>query len=267
MRSVASSSPQSAVCNPGDEHSSLRRGHDKLDHDTLDGRQGCLRFSVGRQGWSVGWGRYDTFGTAAYWIDQVARGGYAARLTSHAQDADLLSETLFCLLGGYGVTAESAQAAHGVITTLLAEHETCTAARVEEALRQPLPGTGGRYRFPRQRAMRVAVAVNHLRHETPPRAPLMLRDYLMGLPGVGPKTAAWIVRNVTGSAQVAIVDIWLIRALTHIGIFDPDWRVDRHYDRFEAAFLQYASQGGVLPGALDLCIWEQSRRVGIKRFT
>ena len=96
---------------------------------------------------------------------------------------------------------------------------------------------------------------------------MKLRDYLLGLNGVGPKTAAWIVRNVTGSTEFAIIDIWLIRALMRIGVFRSEWRVERHYDRFEAAFLQYAAHGNVPPGALDLCIWEQARTVGHTRFT
>ena len=77
---------------------------------------------------------------------------------------------------------------------------------------------------------------------------MQLRDYLRGLNGVGPKTAAWIARNVTGSTEFAIIDIWLIRALMRIGVFRPEWRVERHYDRFEAAFLQYAAHGNVLAG-------------------
>ena len=89
---------------------------------------------------------------------------------------------------------------------------------------------------------------------------------MRGLHGVGPKTAAWIVRNTTGSAQVAIIDIWVARALTSAGVFKPGWRVERHYDRFEEAFLQYAAHGRVAPGALDLCIWEEARTVGAGYF-
>ena len=65
---------------------------------------------------------------------------------------------------------------------------------------------------------------------------------------------------------MAIIDIWLIRALTSIGIFKPEWRVERHYDKYEEAFLQYAAHGNVQPGALDLCIWEQARIVGTNYF-
>ena len=226
----------------------------------------CLGFSVGRHKWEVPWGRFDAFGSAAYWVDQTVRGRYVDRMATLARGADVVSETLFCLLGGFGITAESAQAAHRVVLGVLKVDPAPDAERIEKALRQPLPGGLGRYRFPRQRAARVADAVGRLRASPPPGEPSLLREYLLGLSGIGPKTAAWVVRNVTGSAEVAIVDIWLIRALTQAGIFRPEWRVDRHYERFEAAFLQYAAHGRVSPGALDLCIWEQARRVGHSHF-
>ncbi len=226
-----------------------------------------LGFSVGRDEWEVPWGRFDAFGSAAYWVDQTVRGRYVDRVAALVRGADVVSETLFCLLGGFGITAESAHAAHSVVLGVLEVDPAPAAERIEKALRRPLPGGLGRYRFPRQRALRIADAASRLRVSPPPSEPAQLREYLLGLNGIGPKTAAWIVRNVTGSAEVAIVDIWLIRALTQAGVFRPEWRVERQYERFEAAFLQYAAHGRVSPGALDLCIWEQARRVGHSWFS
>ena len=226
-----------------------------------------LSFSDGHQEWVVQWGRFDAFGSAAYWVDQTVRGCYVDRVAALAHGTDVRSETLFCLLGGFGITAESAHAAHGAVLGVLEGDPAPAAERIEEVLRQPLPGGLGRYRFPRQRSERVADALIRLRVSPPPSEPSLLREYLLGLHGIGPKTAAWIVRNVTGSADVAIVDIWLIRALTQVGIFRPEWRVDRHYDRYEEAFLQYAAHGQVPPGALDLCVWEQARKVGQSWFS
>ena len=45
-----------------------------------------------------------------------------------------------------------------------------------------------------------------------PQEPLSLREFLLQLHGIGYKTASWIVRNFTGSDDVAIVDIHLRRA-------------------------------------------------------
>ena len=222
-----------------------------------------MPFAVGSYEWEVQWGRFDAFGTAAYWIDQTVRSRYEDRVKALVDVTDPLSETLFCLLGGFGVTAESASAAHSVVIGLLASQPMPTVECIEDALRVPLPGGLGRYRFPRQRAARVANAVTRFQADPPDhRDPPRLREYLLGLNGIGPKTASWIVRNVTGTADVAIIDIWLIRALTRAGIFRPEWRVEQDYDLFENAFLHYATQGNVSPAALDLCIWEQARAVG-----
>jgi thermostable 8-oxoguanine DNA glycosylase len=214
---------------------------------------------VAGQRWSTRWGRYDAFGSPAYWVDQTVRGTYEP--APQSQRADLLGEIVFCLLGGFGVSAESAGAAHQVVMNAIAEGHT-SAAALTEALRAPLPPRGRRYRFPRQRADRIAIAISHFQAAPPPPEPLCLRSWLLDLPGVGPKTAAWVVRNHTGSDDVAIIDIWLVRALTRAGVFLDSWRVDRDYGRYEDAFLSYADQGKVRASALDLCIWSQARAAG-----
>lgn len=247
----------------------MKRGF--VPHPVVDphcGRRSDDRicFLVNGDSWDVPWGSYDVFGTAAFWIDQTARGGYAERVTAQACRTDIDLEIVFCLLGGFGVTAESAAAAHKVVLDLLQTEPEPSARVIEEVLRHPLPGGYGRYRFPHQRATRIAEALERVRSHPPPEDPHELRRYLLDLRGVGPKTAAWIVRNVTGSADVAIIDIWLVRAMTWIGVFRPEWRVERHYDLFEDAFLQYAAHGDVEPGALDLCIWEEARIVGPSYF-
>jgi thermostable 8-oxoguanine DNA glycosylase len=225
-----------------------------------------LQFEVDGDRWHVEWGRFDAFGSPAYWIDQTVRGDYVERVTPPGGEMSLVSETVFCLLGGYGVTAESATAAHEVVMETLVDSPRPEAHELEAVLRRQLPGGLGRYRFPRQRARRVALAVASLGDIEYPSAPAALRDSLLELDGIGPKTASWIVRNVTGSMDVAIIDIWLVRALQAIGVFPQGWRVERHYRRYEATFLQYAALGDIHAGALDLCIWEQARIVGACHF-
>src|SRR5258708_6122730 len=53
------------------------------------------------------WGRHDGFGTAAYWAEQTRR----LQPTPSAQTPSLAEAVCFCLLGGYGITAELNQAA------------------------------------------------------------------------------------------------------------------------------------------------------------
>lgn len=226
-----------------------------------------IGFTVRGQSWDVEWGNHQVFGTPAFWVNRTAIEGYEERLADRATGGDIESVVVFGLLGGSGISAEVARAAQRVVLALLAENSGATAEDIEELLREPLPGGLGRYRFPRQRSQRIVAAVDRLRSEPPPDDPLELSRYLRGLRGVGPQTSAHIVRNLTGSAEVAIVGVWLVRALTWVGIFKPEWRVSRHYDRFEETFLQYAAYGNVQPGALDLCIWEKARSVDPSYFS
>lgn len=230
------------------------------------GSSEVLEFSVGGRSWGVVWGDYLAFGSAAYWVDQTVRNGYEGRVEEFVVNTDLRSELVFCLLGGFGVTAESAAAAHGVVMGVVGSVPVPDAELLEAVLRDPLPGGLGRYRFPRQRAMRVSAALRRLEGSVPPSEPGKLREFLLGFSGVGPKTSAWVVRNVTGSPDVAIVDVWLVRALTAIGVFPSGWDVRRHYGWYEEAFLLYAGFGGVSPAALDLCVWEQARERGVGFF-
>ena len=72
-------------------------------------------------------------------------------------------------------------------------------------------GRSIRYRFPDQRATRIAGSMERLRTHPPKTdCPFEMRNDLMTYPGVGPKTASWIVRNLTGSDRVAILDVHVI---------------------------------------------------------
>ena len=218
-----------------------------------------IGFTVKGQSWEVEWGSHDAFGTPAFWVNRTARERYEERLAETASGAGFESVVVFCLLSGSGIRAESARAARQAVVDLLAENPEATAEAIEERLREPLPGGLGRYRFPEQRSKYIAASLAQLRSEIPPQNPVELKRYLKGLHGVGPQKAAHIVRNLTGSAEVAIVSKVLVRALTRTGIFRPEWSAQRHYTRYEEAFLQYAAHGNVQPGALDLCIWEKAR--------
>ena len=218
-----------------------------------------IAFTVKRQSWDVEWGSYEAFGTPAYWVNRTVIERYGEYLAATASGAGIESVVAFCLLSGSGIREESARAARQAVVDLLAEDPAATAEAIEERLREPLPGRLGRYRFPEQRSKYIASSLAQLRSETPPKDPLELKRYLKGLHGVGPQTAAHIVRNLTASAEVAIVSAVLVRALTSAGIFRPEWSAQRHYTRYEEAFLQYAGHGNVQPGALDLCIWEKAR--------
>lgn len=214
----------------------------------------------GEQTVSFIWGRADRFGTAAYWIGQTRSGNYRNWL---AEPPCLVDGLVFCLLGGYGITAELASAYFALLKErqLVTVSEPVAAANIEVALREAvtLNGRSIHYRFPTQRSGRIASALSSLRASTPPSAPTELRSWLMTLKGIGPKTASWIVRDVTRSSDIAVIDIHLIDACRAAGVFRPEWDVRRDYLRMEAAFLALARFGDVDACELDVCIWDQTR--------
>jgi thermostable 8-oxoguanine DNA glycosylase len=89
-----------------------------------------------------------------------------------------------------------------------------------------------------------------------------LRNWLLRLPGVGPKTASWVVRNHLGSDRVAIIDVHLLRAGVIAGVYDPAWTPAKHYDLLEDFFLAWADHGRVSAAALDSIIWADMAGLG-----
>jgi N-glycosylase/DNA lyase len=209
------------------------------------------------------WGYEEEIGSTAFWVGQASRfpsqPGFALGQT-------LSEEIAACLLGGYGVPAAVGLAAFQSLRAELDLDAAPPPASVIRALERPLTVPGRtrlvRYRFPRQRGERISRALHRAADETAPSDPLELRRWLLQLPGVGPKTASWIVRNHTGSDSVAIVDIHIRRAGIAAGFFSPTWQVSRDYDRFEQAFLEVANRGGVRTSILDACIWHELQRLG-----
>ena len=209
------------------------------------------------------WGDATAFGTPAYWIAQYLLTFGHGSPPDLALGSTLAEETVACLLGGYGVPAEMGLAAFDALQRKGLLVAPASARAIEEALRAPIAQHAGqpRYRFPRQRAARVAAALDFFAGEGAlPQEPRSLRDSLLRINGVGLKTASWIVRNFTGSDEVAIVDIHLQRAGVLAGFFSADWVLPRDYLRYEQAFLAYARAGCVPASGLDVLIWDQMRQ-------
>lgn len=198
-------------------------------------------------------------GSPAFWIDQTARSSLPR---SPRIGQDLVEEVGACILGGFGITgpmtisAFAALQSHGLLVP------GATAEEIESVLREPLAmpdGHSRRYRFARQRALRLADAFRMLGEESP--RPGMtgreLREWLLRLPGVGLKTASWIARNVSGDQDIAVIDIHILRAGQVAGVFDMEWTAEREYRRLEDYFCAWAEIGGVPTTDLDICIWSQ----------
>lgn len=213
------------------------------------------------------WGRGWQIGTAAYWISltqsAIRDGRLAASPVRHRIGADLAEEMAACLLGGYGLPHQFGLAAFEAIRAEGLLRRPATPQVLEEVLRRPLPISRGmvHYRFPAQRARYLAAALTRLRTQTSPASARALRDWLLEIPGIGPKTAGWIVRNHLASSEVAVVDIHVLRAGIDATVFDPSWTPHQQYDRLEAFFLAWARHGGVSAADLDAVVWAERARI------
>lgn len=215
---------------------------------------------------TVRWYDPTYLGTPAFWVEQTRR---RPRPVTYQVGSTLLEEVALCLLGGYGITEQMALAA---FTRCHQRGYLCgdvvSEKDIDAALREPMtiPGRSRpvRYRFPAQKSRRLAAAIAYLDSGNPPplNQPRQLRDWLTAVPGVGPKTASWAVRNLTRSDAVAVIDIHIRRAGVAAGVFDPVWKLPRDYRLFEEAFVAWAHLGGVATADLDACIWSALASLG-----
>lgn len=210
------------------------------------------------------WGSPESLFTPAYWLSQyVMREVTGSTGVRHRLGKTFAEEVAACLLGGHGLPAQVGNAAFerlrdsGLIAALCDDAET-----LEATLRKPLEIRGRRvtYRFWRQKANYLAKTFKALRHlRLPFEQPRRLRDTLMALPGIGPKTASWIVRNWTGSDDVAILDIHIVRAGTIMGLYSTQQRVEKDYLAMEERFVSLARSMGIPTSDLDALIWNLMR--------
>jgi thermostable 8-oxoguanine DNA glycosylase len=208
----------------------------------------------------VAWGESWEHGTAAYWLEATRRSTGVRDSDRHQLTDSLHDEVALCMLGGFGMPYELALAAFTAVHEQLLSHtSTPTEAAIEAVLLRPLNvgKTARRYRFPHQRARRLSQALRHL-HSTPaPEDPLEIRDWLTSAPGIGPKTASWIVRNRWPDAPVAILDVHVLRAGVRATVFPENVRVSSAYRQLEALFVAWAGVEGIRPSDLDSTIWAE----------
>ena len=210
------------------------------------------------------WGGHDALGSPAYWAAQSWL--WELEAPDHYRlGSSLREELLACMLGGYGIPAEVGLAAYERLRSSLAEAPSslCNEAFVRAELSRLLTvnGRNVRYRFPNQKARCVSTAFQALDDGAQELSDRALRDHLTTLSGVGPKTASWVVRNLRGSDEVAILDIHLLRVGRMLGIFEQTLTVERHYPHLEAAFLSFASAIGARPSILDSVMWMTMRAI------
>lgn len=210
----------------------------------------------------IHWGNPCALFTPAYWYAQhLMRSSTNNR--AHRIGQTFAEELTACILGGYGIPAEVGLAAFYRLRDELLISELCTDEQLlERRLQEPLwvKGRPAKYRFWRQKATHLSAAYSAIRtHEIPTNDALKLRARLMTLPGVGPKTASWVVRNWLGSDWVAILDIHIVRAGLLMNLFSPEDDVRKDYSHMEAKFISFSQALGVPTSDLDALIWGMMR--------
>jgi thermostable 8-oxoguanine DNA glycosylase len=206
------------------------------------------------------WGAVEAFPAPAYWAMRVLELRLRQGGVRYQLGATLREELVACLLGGHGIPGLVGVAAFKMLRRAGLLSGTPTFDEVHRMLLTPLQVNGRsiRYRFARQKARYIVNALARLDEGEPPtengRA---LRDWLMQLDGVGPKTASWIVRNWLDADDVAILDIHVLRAGKLAGFFRDGLNVERHYLALEQQFLDFSDALGVRPAELDAVIWKE----------
>ncbi|MGH8493112.1 MAG: 8-oxoguanine DNA glycosylase [Moraxellaceae bacterium] len=215
----------------------------------------------------VSWGEPWALFTPAYWLSQLWMSGLdEAAQSPYVARGGLTEEIVFCMLGGYGITAEMAtEVFYRVRSEKLISNLECSHDAWLDQLKMPilLNGKHRHYRYPNQKAKFISGAMAHIRKNClSGKTGKELRDELLKINGIGLKTAGWVARNYSDSDDVAILDIHLIRACQLCNIFTPEQKVERDYLEMEARFLEFCHALGARPAVLDCLIWDQMRNYG-----
>ena len=207
------------------------------------------------------WGRFDELFTPAFWRGQAWQHGEMATYRRMQLGSNLIEEMAACLLGGYGMRAELGLAAFRRLKDRGLLVGVPSRQAIEDALTEPFgEETKARhYRFPRQKSRYLAICIAELERRPEPKGDFALRELLLSLPGIGPKTASWIVRNYRGSNAVAIIDVHILRAGRLIGIFRKNQQPEHDYNELEQAFLRFAAAIEVPAAILDALMWDYMR--------
>ena len=168
--------------------------------------------------------------TKSYW--EVQYHLVDSSYSNYQIGANLKEEVVACLLGGYGLKAELGLLAFHRIKNLRLINAKAMLSEIENAISKPfkLDGKEVHYRFPHQKSRYVfnflqRDDIEELEHLCGSK----LRNRLLSIKGIGPKTASWIARNHGNCEDVAIVDIHIYRAGRLAGFVNPLWNMQKDY--------------------------------------
>ena len=192
-----------------------------------------------------------------------------------AGEPELRRELLFCLLGGHGITFEmscSALLAVEELDIFAARdnpdvlQDQLLAVLTERRYDPPCAdGSPRRYRFPRRKATLISQARSWVlaagslsQHFSARACERDRRTWLLGCPGLGPKSASWMLRNTGWASELAILDVHVLRAMTEAGVI-AEVPLPLDYERVERRFLDWCERLGAAPAVFDLFLWEWQR--------
>jgi thermostable 8-oxoguanine DNA glycosylase len=118
-----------------------------------------------------------------------------------------------------------------------------------------------RYRFAKQKARYISAAMTAMPQVDRAGSDRDLRAKLVDIPGIGLKTASWIVRNWRNSDEVSILDIHILRAGQILGVFPKEQTVEKHYLMLEDSYLEFAASISVRASILDSVMWMTMRQM------
>lgn len=212
----------------------------------------------------VRWGALDELFTPSFWKLQSEVQIRRQRYAHHRLGQNFLEEIAVCMLGGYGIPAEMGMLAFRRLKAFGLLSGIASQAEILEALTAPflVSGTSRHYRFASQKASYLSRSLSTAKDLDTNLPSRELRKHLLLMPGIGPKTASWIVRNYCNADDVAIIDIHLHRACVLINLFDVNDSPQKDYFRLEDLFLLFCFSIGVRASILDAIIWDYMRRIG-----
>ncbi|KMZ12167.1 Thermostable 8-oxoguanine DNA glycosylase [Candidatus Burkholderia humilis] len=210
----------------------------------------------------VRWGECGSPFTPAYWralLHQRCNETATYRIGETLQE-----EVAACVLGGHSLRSETGLAAFGALKNAGLLRPGIDEEQYFARLSLPLTVAGRpvRYRFARTKSRYLSAVASAFRDEVPPTEALTLRDWLLKIKGVGPKTAAWVVHNYHGCDEIAILDVHLVRAAQICGVFPPIVKLPAQYGLLERRFVEFSRALGVPASLLDACMWAQMKRNG-----
>jgi N-glycosylase/DNA lyase len=212
---------------------------------------------------------------AALWAEFGPTFERRTRTLAGSQEKELRGELLFCLLGGHGVTYELGRSAADHLADLDIFNPERGDDELEELLCRELAAaqfeprrTDGhlrRYRYPHRKGQQI-VACRRWLHDAGPLADTLRalpcererRRLLCDCPGIGPKSASWLLRNCGLAQELAILDVHVMRVMTAAGRLGVA-TLPRDYEHVETVFLDWCHELGAPAAAFDLLVWELAR--------